>query len=124
MTSSTNVDDASDYSFLANDRDSVTMLNGDVLYITGSGSRRPLNHRPPCFDMTYRGSFGSGAPPVVLVWRSTDGGQTFSFVPESTRRTSPTKHRACRSFLGDHLARALPISRSSPSASLTVSSLR
>lgn len=76
------VPNAGEYSFLTNDHDLVTMPNGDILYITGAGSRRPLNPRPPWFDVTYRGGFGPGARSVVLVWRSTDGAKTFNFVSE------------------------------------------
>lgn len=77
---------ASDYLFSTNDHDLVCLSNGDVLYLTGAFSKRPLDDleggKPGWFDDTRRGSFGPGARSIVLVWLSTDGGRTFNFVPE------------------------------------------
>ncbi len=77
-----NVPNAADYSFVTNDHDLVTLSNGDVLYITGAASKRPLSTSPPWFDNTFRGNFGPGARSVVLVWRSTDCGSSFQFLSE------------------------------------------
>jgi hypothetical protein len=70
------------YSFVTNDHDLVSLANGDILYITGAASRAPLADKPAWFDVTYRGNFGPGTRSVVLVWRSTDCGQTFHFASE------------------------------------------
>jgi len=77
-----NVPNAADYSFVTNDHDLVTLSNGDVLYITGAASKRPIASNPPWFDNTFRGSFGPGARSVVLVWKSTDCGSSFQFFSE------------------------------------------
>ena len=70
------------YSFVTNDHDLVSLANGDILYITGAASRAPLAAKPAWFDVAYRGNFGPGARSVVLVWRSTDCGETFAFASE------------------------------------------
>ena len=65
---------------LSVDPDLVTLSNGDVLYLGHARSRAPLDPKPTWFDVTYRNNFGPGARSVVMVWRSTDCGQTFQFV--------------------------------------------
>ncbi len=74
--------DAQNYTFLTNDHDLVSLSNGDVLYLTGAGSKAPLSPKPAWFDVTYRNSFGPGARSVLLTWRSTDCGRTFQYVSE------------------------------------------
>jgi len=71
-----------DYRMLTNDHDLVSLSTGDILYITGAGSKAPLASKPDWFDVAYRGDFGPGARSVVLAWRSTDCGQTFHFISE------------------------------------------
>lgn len=71
-----------DYAFGTNDHDLVALPNGDVLYLTGAFTRRPLTPKPAWFDVAYRGSFGPGARTSLMVWRSTDCGATFHFVSE------------------------------------------
>ena len=93
----------SKYWFGTNDHDIVTLSNGDVLYITGAFSRMPMSPSralikladPSWFNDTYRcmqadnagtclpnQAFGPGARSVVLVFRSTDCGENFTFVSE------------------------------------------
>jgi len=74
--------DAQHYTFLTNDHDLVVLDNGDVLYLTGAGSKAPLIPKPAWFDVTYRNTFGPGARSVLLTWRSTNCGQTFHYVSE------------------------------------------
>ena len=77
-----NVPNSWDYKFGTSDHDLVTMPNGDVLFITGAFSKRPLSPKPAWFDSTFRDNFGPGARTVVLTWRSTDGGANFQFLSE------------------------------------------
>lgn len=95
------------YWFGTNDHDLLTLPNGDVLYITGAFTRNPLTAiggRPlpiwmnSLFKDTYRAGvcyqfdaagnctktfdFGPNARSNVLVWKSTDCGENFSFVAE------------------------------------------
>ncbi len=95
------------YWFGTNDHDLLTLPNGDVLYITGAFTRMPLTSpgaRPlpiwmnSLFKDTYRAGvcaafdafgnctktfdFGPNARSNVLVWKSTDCGENFSFVAE------------------------------------------
>lgn len=88
------------YRFGTNDHDLVTLSNGDVLYITGAWSSMPVfppvtHAKPPAwFADTFRcteaedltclpnKAFGPGARAVVLVFRSTDCGETFTCVSE------------------------------------------
>lgn len=101
------VPNAADYSFLTNDHDLLAFPNGDLLYITGAGSRRPLNPKPAWFDVTYRLDtrftppltvIGPGARSVVLVWRSTDGGQSFQFLSEMDPARLPNPAAAFPQF--------------------------
>ena len=71
-----------DYLFLTADHDIVALPNGDIIYETGAGSKRPLTPKPAWFDVTYRGNFGPGTRTTVVVWRSTDCGKNFKFVSE------------------------------------------
>jgi hypothetical protein len=98
----------SKYSFGTNDHDLMTLSNGDVLYITGAFSRMPFgppgsrplqiwmsslfkdtfrtgacakfNANDSCIDSSL--NFGPNTRSVLLVWRSTDCGENFSFVAE------------------------------------------
>lgn len=73
--------DLSLYSFITNDHDLVTTRNRDVYYMTGAASRVPLpGALPPWWKSAYRNGFGPGARSVLLVWRSTDCGQSFQYV--------------------------------------------
>ena len=87
-----------DYAYGTNDHDLVALPNGDVLYLTGAWTRRPLAPKPAWFDVAYRKSFGPGARGNLMVWRSTDRGQNFSYVSSSTRPGSATAPARCRSF--------------------------
>jgi hypothetical protein len=71
-----------DYAYGTNDHDLLALPNGDVLYLTGAFSRRPLTPKPAWFDVAYRGQFGPGARSNLMVWRSTDCGSSFRFVSE------------------------------------------
>lgn len=93
---------AADYSFLTNDHNIVVLSNGDVIYQTGAGSKRPIGGpslglgragpfglaknlsiaKPDWFDVTFRGDFGPGARTALLAWKSTDCGETFQFLSE------------------------------------------
>ena len=82
------------------DHDLVTLSNGDVLYITGAFSSMPVwppvthTKAPGWFADTFRcteqedrtclpnKAFGPGARSVLLVFRSTDCGETFTCVSE------------------------------------------
>jgi hypothetical protein len=81
------------YWTLTNDHDIVALPNGDVIYETGAATRRPLNPSPDWFNYAYRNNFGPGARSTVLVWRSTDCGQTFQF--ESEIDTAGPGHEDC-----------------------------
>ncbi len=96
----------SKYYFGTNDHDLVSLSNGDVLYITGAFSRMPINllggagplgqvqtKEPDWFKDTYRKciqdaqgnclfDFGPNTRSVVLVFRSTDCGEHFTFLSE------------------------------------------
>lgn len=96
----------SKYSFLTNDHDLLTLPNGDVLYLTGAGSRMPLaapgsrpllpgvtalmsqTFRNMCVKFDAAGNcaevypFGPLTRSNLLVFRSTDCGQKFTFVSE------------------------------------------
>jgi hypothetical protein len=67
------------YKFGSADHDLVSLANGDLLLVVGAWSKAPLPVKPAWFDVTYRGEFGPGARSALLIWRSTDGGQTFHF---------------------------------------------
>lgn len=69
------------YSFLTSDHDLVSMANGDVYYLTAAGSRAPITPEPAWFKSAYRTQFGPGTRGVLLVWRSTDCGETFQYMP-------------------------------------------
>jgi hypothetical protein len=71
-----------DYAYGTNDHDLVALPDGDVLYLTGAFTRRPLTPKPAWFDVAYRGAFGPGARSNLMVWRSTDCGSSFHFVSE------------------------------------------
>jgi hypothetical protein len=70
------------YAYGTNDHDLVVLNNGDVLYATGAFTKAPLAKKPIWFDSTFRSSFGPGARSNVLVWKSTDCGETFQFLSE------------------------------------------
>lgn len=72
---------AEDYKFGSNDHDLISLANGDLLLVVGGWSKVPIpvKKKPAWFDVTYRGDFGPGARSALLIWRSTDGGQTFHF---------------------------------------------
>src|SRR5262249_2434966 len=71
--------DPTDLTWGTNDHDIVTLANGDVLLIWGVHSKKPLSPKPGWFDHTYHGSFGPGVRRGMMVWRSTDCGQTFQY---------------------------------------------
>lgn len=70
------------YTFGTNDHDLISLSNGDILYMTGAFSKKPLSPKPGWFDFTFRGTFGPGARSVVLVWKSVDCGKTFQLISE------------------------------------------
>ena len=93
----------SKYWFGTNDHDLLTLANGDVLYITGAFSRMPMSSpraqiqlaNPKWFADTFRcmkadnngkclanQAFGPGARTVVMVFRSTDCGENFTYVSQ------------------------------------------
>jgi hypothetical protein len=76
------VPDPTNYLFGTNDHDIVSLSNGDVLLIWGVHSKAPLNPKPAWFDYTYKGAFGPGTRRGMMVWRSTDCGQTFQYLSQ------------------------------------------
>jgi hypothetical protein len=71
-------------SFAGNDNDLLTLPNGDVLYLIGAVSTKPLVPQPTWFDVSYYGynGAGPGARGDIETWLSTDCGNTFSWVSE------------------------------------------
>jgi hypothetical protein len=71
-------------SFQGNDNDLLTLPNGDVLYLIGAVSTKPLVPQPAWFNVSYYGynGPGPGARGDVETWLSTDCGNTFSWVSE------------------------------------------
>jgi hypothetical protein len=76
------VPDPTNYKFGTYDHDIVTLSNGDVLLIWGVHSKAPLNPKPSWFDYTYSATFGPGVRRGMMVWRSTDCGQTFQYLSQ------------------------------------------
>lgn len=74
-----------DYLFATNDHDLIRGPGGDVFYLMGAFSKVvPTTGKPAWFNSTRRpmttgAAWGPGARSVVLVWRSTDCGQSFFF---------------------------------------------
>jgi hypothetical protein len=76
------VPDSTNYFFGTNDHDIVTLSTGDVLLVWGVHSKAPLNPKPAWFDYTYKSTFGPGTRRGMMVWRSTDCGQTFQYLSQ------------------------------------------
>lgn len=70
------------YAYKTSDHDLIALDNGDVLYLTGAFTRAPLSPQPAWFDVTFRDDFGPGARSNLMVWRSTDCGQTFQYLSQ------------------------------------------
>lgn len=68
------------YEFGTNDHDLIALRNGNVLYLTGAFTRMPIT--TTWAADTFRGAFGPGARSNLMVWRSTDCGQSFHFIGE------------------------------------------
>lgn len=61
-----------------NDHDLVYVGDREVWYVTGAFTKRPFFVKGPNWGpQTFRNDFGSGARSNVVVWRSTDCGQSF-----------------------------------------------
>jgi len=74
-----------------NDHELVTFSNGDVLYVRVSWITSTLKSKPAWFDVSYDfdkdkvnepddSVLGPGTRKGLIVWRSTDGGETFKYV--------------------------------------------
>ena len=70
--------------FAGNDNDLLALPNGDVFYMIGAVSTKPLVPQPAWFNVSYYGynGVGPGARGVEEAWLSTDCGNTFSWVSE------------------------------------------
>jgi hypothetical protein len=71
-----------------NDHDLVVLANGDVLLVDTTASRKDMNPKPAWWNYAYRYSektgkaFGPGARSSMLIYHSSDCGQTFDFRAE------------------------------------------
>lgn len=125
----------SNYYFGTNDHDLVTLSNGDVLYITGAFTRSPIKRRPgsvplatpPWFKHAFRSGvcnnmqtcdqlidFGPNARTNLLVFRSTDCGQTFDYVTEMDPVVFGGGTCALPQFRRDWSVKGAPIITSKP----------